>query len=376
MSRMTRRYFDAVSWDDGGRWARFVLSPIRPMRVAIGALAIVAAACGGISAADRMTYTVGVDGTSDELNVSLLKFFPDSLTVHPGDTIRFQRPETGEMHTVTLGTDIPSGGGVPGGNFFQFGFGSKPLPERGMPCYLSEGRPEPGGCTSEEQQKVPFDGTQSWHNSGGLIGGDDPYDLELADDIEPGFYTVICLIHTAEMRATIKVVDSEEPADDPDEVVARGKDEVERRSSNLLNVAKSVRPSTEGSVMAGFFTTESFGAEVPNWAMQFFPDEVEVSVGDTVTWEVRGDHTISFNAPEAARPFYERGEDNSIIENELAATPSGDPNAWDGSGFLNSALLSGFDPPDRFSVTFTQPGTYTYFCLVHFDMEGKVKVSG
>ena len=355
--------------------------------VTLAGLALGLAACGGTSVVETpvvetpvvegTTYTVGVDGSSDEMNVSLLKFFPRSVTVHAGDTIEFQRPENGEMHTVTLGTAVPTSVGIPGSNFFRGGFGGEPIAGRSMPCYLSQGQPPSDGCSGQEQEPVPFDGTQSWHNSGGLIG-EGKYNLQLADDIEPGIYSFFCLIHTSEMRGTIRVVDPDQPADDPEEVAAQGAEEFDRRLGNLLRAVETGVSPPESTVLASLFTTESFGAEVPNWAMQFFPEEIEVPVGEPVTWEVRGDHTISFNAPEAARPFYERGDDGRIVENELAATPVGvsSSTTWDGAGFLNSGLLSGFVPPRRFSITFTQPGTYTYFCLVHFGMEGKVNVTG
>jgi len=123
----------------------------------------------------------------------------------------------------------------------------------------------------------------------------------------------------------------------------------------------------EGEVLAAFHDG-TFTA----WAITFTPEEIEIPVGGTVKWRVMGDHTITFNAPESARPFYERAEDGSIRENELAAEQQGDASGWDGSGIFNSGLRSGV--PDRLEVTFTRPGTYAYLCTIHFGMEGRVKV--
>lgn len=339
----------------------------------LAVLAFMASACG--QSADTTTYRIAVDGKADDFNSSFLKFFPGEVTVRPGDEIVFKRAETGEVHTVTLGTEATPHTGTPGSLFFSGGFGGKPIPGSSMPCFLEEGTPRREGCSSEEQEPVPFDGTQSWHNSGGLLG-DEEYTLTLGDDIEPGTYEFFCLIHADEMRGTINVVSAGEPADDPAEIEAEGQEQLDERINAFRPNVESPPSRPDGTVTAAIFSSDNLGASVPNWGLVFLPEEVDIRVGETVTWEVRGDHTISFNAPESARPFYVRASDNSIVENDLAATRTVHVNGWDGSGLLNSGLLSGFAPPARFKVTFTQPGTYTYFCLVHFGMEGKVKVSG
>jgi plastocyanin len=79
--------------------------------------------------------------------------------------------------------------------------------------------------------------------------------------------------------------------------------------------------------------------------------------------------------------------DGSIHVNQKAITPSGmpaqappsDPNApppldggtWDGQGFFSTGFLNN---PFTFRLTFSKPGTYTYKCLIHDNMEGTIKV--
>jgi plastocyanin len=339
--------------------------------VGVAALVFVAAACGQTAAQAGTTYTVGVDGSTDEFNASFHRFFPNRLTVHPGDAIRFQRPENGEPHTVSFGTAIPQTESCPGCNFFESGFGSKPRLDASMRCFLAEGRPSfSDGCSSEQQEPIPFDGTESWFNSGGLLGSEE-YVLELADDIAPGTYVFVCLLHTSNMKGTITVVEPDEAADDPADVVARGVEQLAADIGRMKSALEQQRIIDEGIVLAAL---EFDFARM--WANTFTPEEIEVPVGGTVTWDIRGEHTIAFNAPESARPLYERADDGSVRQNGLAAETAGDASAWDGAGFLNSGLRAGLFPPARFSVTFTTPGTYTYMCLVHFDMEGKVKVGG
>ncbi|HVS39702.1 MAG TPA: cupredoxin family copper-binding protein [Gemmataceae bacterium] len=73
---------------------------------------------------------------------------------------------------------------------------------------------------------------------------------------------------------------------------------------------------------------------------KFTPRELSVAVGDTVTWVNHDDvpHT---------------------------ATSKDDPAAFD-----SKAL----DTDDKYSFTFTKPGTYRYYCKVHTHMTGSIIV--
>src|SRR2546427_2666609 len=79
----------------------------RPSR-RVGAGAAVAllggllASCGGGAKAE--TFPVQVDGKSSAFNFEATAYFPDQVTVHPGDTVDFTSVFRGEPHTVTFGT--------------------------------------------------------------------------------------------------------------------------------------------------------------------------------------------------------------------------------------------------------------------------------
>ncbi len=148
-------------------------------------------------------------------------------------------------------------------------------------------------------------------------------------------------------------------------------------------------------------------------ATDFFPKSVSVAVGASVTWRILVGHTISFNAPSDAVDFVVKATDGSFHLNNKAVFPvswpgqplpplpgidpapgapppplpaspgsapmppfSADAGPWDGKGFRNSGVLFQSDPTHvvTYKVTFTQPGTYSYKCLIHVDMEGTVKV--
>ena len=125
----------------------------------------------------------------------------------------------------------------------------------------------------------------------------------------------------------------------------------------------------------------------------FFPSTTRIHVGDSVSWQLNGFHTVTFLAKSQAvppliivnpgspitgkldatgAPFFFNGQPRQEI-NPMAGAPSGSK-AYAG-GFLNSG------PPEEtagrpkpFVVKFTKAGTYAFRCLVHPGMKGVVKV--
>ena len=96
--------------------------------------------------------------------------------------------------------------------------------------------------------------------------------------------------------------------------------------------ARAADPATQPATQA------AVRVKIENFA--FIPKELNVPVGTTVTWQNADDvpHT---------------------------ATSKDDPQVFD-SGPL--------DTDDKFSFTFTKPGTYAYYCKVHPHMTGVVTV--
>lgn len=53
-----------------------------------------------------------------------------------------------------------------------------------------------------------------------------------------------------------------------------------------------------------------------------------------------------------------------------------DGGTYDGTGFRNSGIVLSFPPQlYQYKLTFSKPGTYEYFCLVHPEMQGTVTVT-
>ena len=85
---------------------------MRILGVTLAALAVLAAACGGgksstdktaTAVASPKTVKVQVDGTGTDHNEMFFQYFPDAVTLHPGDTIDFNLHDSGEPHTVSFG---------------------------------------------------------------------------------------------------------------------------------------------------------------------------------------------------------------------------------------------------------------------------------
>jgi plastocyanin len=111
------------------------------------------------------------------------------------------------------------------------------------------------------------------------------------------------------------------------------------------------------------------GAESPDRAvqmLQYFPAAITVNVGDTISWTnpTAEIHTVTFLAPDQDRPEFDRADPQQEQAQGSAQL--------DGSGYLNSGVL---ETGKTWAVTATQPGTYSYICLVHRQQFGTVVVN-
>jgi plastocyanin len=136
-----------------------------------------------------------------------------------------------------------------------------------------------------------------------------------------------------------------------------------------------------------------YGAGVNN----FLINKVTINAGDTVAWNgeslANGFHSVDIPAKggsdlplfvpsgglvsgandAAGNPFWFNGKVPNIGFNPLLFGPLGG-NTYNGSSRIDSGVPGGPMPPPDFKVTFTKPGTYHYFCDVHYGMEGTIVV--
>lgn len=98
-------------------------------------------------------------------------------------------------------------------------------------------------------------------------------------------------------------------------------------------------------------------------ALQFYPATITIDEGDSITWRYPAGepHTVTFLGPQSAPP---PPNDPSV------PAPAGG-STYDGSTYTSSGfMLLG----QSYTLTFPKAGTYTYYCLIHGEMVGKVVV--
>ena len=326
---------------------------------------------------------------------------------------------------------------VPPEVFEQFEAAMAPLPwmmgdegtvqqNGAQPCYLDEGGPpeDPATPCSDEQQEQPaFDGRQSYYNSGyihyeGPQGNE--FRVPLAEDIEPGVYNYYCNLHSPSMGGTITVAEPDEEIPSQEDVARQARAEIEEVAQPLREAFAELTETSDGEAevegrsvpkpLAGFYE-QSIGHAIIS---EFIPRRIEIPAGDAVTWHFVGPHTVSFDVPEyfaqitvaddgtvefnpqAIEPVNspgapeeegppegeEGGEGGAAPSPEEAAPPEEgvppdeeetvvvDAGEWHGEGFISSGMFFSH----AYRLTFTQPGTYPYACLIHPQMVGEVVV--
>jgi len=109
--------------------------------------------------------------------------------------------------------------------------------------------------------------------------------------------------------------------------------------------------------------------------LRFTREPLVVPRGSTVTWAMRDTfeiHTVTFTSgekpPEFAVPEPQSSGPPKVLLNPKALVPT-TTTLYGGTGYVNSGML--FPPgnpgklPSSFSLTFTTPGRFEYWCLIH-----------
>lgn len=357
------------------------------VRAAFATAIVVLAIPAGASAATK-TVGAGPPVTKPPPGVpeygDATQFFPKTVTVHAGDSVRWKFfgfhniyfPKKGGKNISLLVPDpsrIYTGEVDPAGQPFWFN-GRRQLVGNPNVAF-------PRGGKTENGSKATGSGVpQSEHAI---------YKLTFP---KTGTFTYYCSIH-AGMTGTVKVVSrrariSSAAADKKavDKQIAATIAEVKRNDS---------KPALTGNVIQiGRDTVDSS-------LLHFFPDKKTVPVGTTLEFRMtpKGNevHTVTFGTDAV---FAKGGYAEKVGEALLAPLPGTGQNgppvigvpgaalfpsdpwplAFDGTqhgGFANTGLL-GTDVtkplPESSKITFTTPGTYNFMCLVHPEMRGTVTV--
>lgn len=105
--------------------------------------------------------------------------------------------------------------------------------------------------------------------------------------------------------------------------------------------------------------------------MGFFPQNIWINLGDTVTWSIdtAEQHTVTLVTPAMLKAYETLLQDplvpasgGSTFDNPMSPT------------IVNSGPISSMSKPITYSLTFNVPGDYGYTCLFHDSMWGVVHV--
>ena len=310
---------------------------------------------------DAQRYVIDVDARSDaKEKFQFSAYFPAEVQAAPGDTIRFRNRSTEAPHTVTFGI-LPDRSNQPN---ILIPTGENPAVREA--CDTDD---EPTNLVVKcpDKRLGAYDGTGYW-NSGYLQplparrnAGAKNVTLRLADDIKPGDYSYVCILHPF-MSGTVEIVQDAGDRSDPVDVRGGAQEGAAdtREKAEDFDEPKLKRDGDEVTVAAGW------GDKVTA-VNRFAPDEIEIEKGTTVTWAVRSPyepHTVTFDSP------FEGPEDRGALE------PGGvqDGGEYRG-GFASSGIIGKVQFPfESYSLEFTKSGTYEYVCILHPGQTGVVKV--
>ncbi|MGA9858191.1 MAG: hypothetical protein WBQ18_10045 [Solirubrobacteraceae bacterium] len=152
-------------------------------------------------------------------------------------------------------------------------------------------------------------------------------------------------------------------------------------------------PPPQTQAIAGKYLPKSFGKTYQPDINAFFNKRTTINVGDTVSFRLRGFHTVDLpgktgqdlplilpsgglvnNVNDAAgNPFWFNGHVPALGFNPALFKPQTSV-SYNGTKRIDTGLPLGSGAPKPLNVRFTKPGTYKFFCDVHPGMEGVVVV--
>lgn len=305
--------------------------------LALAVLAVPAMAIGDTASAPAMTVEVGHDSATVQFD----QMFPGTTYIHVGDSVTFTNAAKAVPHTVTF-----AGGGK-------------------MPAY-----PEPAAVAPSQPSGGEWNG-KGLLNSGMMAPGQS-YTVTFT---QVGVFDYACALHPL-MRGQIVVL----PADAAIPSVDDGAAAAKAQQAVADDAATAIAASYSGRLPSGSVNSDgsvnwdvTAGAGIGSLTVdQFFPANLVVSEGDSVTFTNRGAyefHFVTFPvSPDDAAKFIDGHEPNV----PALMTPMGGTTV-DGSQLVNSGAIFAHQ-----SVTFSFPkaGTYPYYCYLHgaMHMEGVITV--
>jgi plastocyanin len=350
------------------------------MATAVVAGVVVFAIPASASAATKLV-SMGVPITSQKAfgkyGADANEFFPSGTTVHVGDSVRFA---PAGFHNV----DLPKKGGGANELFVPTGQKVAGAVDAASAPFWFNGLDQLGFNPvlgpSGFGKKFTYTGSKAVNS--GLPLADKPKPMTVKFS-KAGSFTYFCDIHPG-MKGTVRVVSKSKNIPSAKAHAKKVKAQVARDVAVAKTLSKKTAPA--GTIDVG--EAGKHGVEI--FAM--IPASRTVPAGTTLTFRMtagsREVHTATFGPGNIDDPATFIGKLAASIRapvpDPAALYPSDPPPAaaafgptTHGNGFWNSGILDALGatpPPVANAVTFTTPGTYTYYCLVHPFMKAQVVV--
>jgi len=339
------------------------------------------------------TVTVLVGGGQDITSVQ--GFFPQNLRVRVGDTVtwKYNADLTGERHTVTF-----NGGPFPGLKApLPTGGAGEVMPQRNIPV--------PGGAKGENMRnplilfptRQPAAPIETYDGSAFVTSGEvskrprkgtprnETFSLTFT---KPGLYRYVCLNHHPHMIGMIEVV-SATATDVPDQaqIDAQAKAEMDSLLAQMeraKELSKTVRsqPGPNGATIWYVRAGTLLSSELRGANHDFHPKNLTVKAGDTVIWETKDGHTITFvPSPPIPERLISKPQAEGmplLIVNRKTNQPAVPSGTYDPTQYYNSDIIGIRNPQMSWAMTFDKPGVYEYVCTLHHEqgMKGTITVVG
>jgi plastocyanin len=301
-------------------------------------------------------------------------FYPKRVTIHKGDRVKFQiagfhniyLPKKGDpFQSLFVQNPAAPVSGVK--DFAGADFWFNGLPSVGLNLAVAA----PTGGTS-------YDGTEPVGSGVPTSGPPKPLIVKFP---KQGKYTVLCSVHPG-MKGTI--------------VVKGKKAHIPTKKQDRKRVKKQVKAASKlaKKLVAGQGAPKGLTIKAGNdkkgvATLAFFPGTKTVKVGESVKFTMSKRSTETHNvafAPEAyakelAQTFIgPTGVDpRTVYPSEPPTTALVVGGTNHGNGYVNTGLLDDVKStplPKSATVSFSKPGTYQYYCIVHgAEMKGTITVT-
>jgi plastocyanin len=320
------------------------------------------------------TYEVLVGFEQSNKGVGVNAYFPETVTIHVGDTVRWLQ-NSNDIHTVTFlaGTE-PAPLIVPAASL---GFPSDPSPLLFNPLAVNPAGPADG----------VYNGV-GYANSG-LMGREPGQVAEFSLTFSAaGTFDYLCLVHGVMMSGRVVVVAPDVAIPSPNQAMAEGRQEIAEYLSQVPAVMRAAKEQIQPLVTNPDGTTTHHVwigyADGQIDLMQFFPDKLTVRPGDTVIWEMSpqndAPHTVTFlngePEPDLVIPV-ERNGSLLLYANPAVFFPQLPSPELTRSGIYSSGVMEPI-PGTTFELVIgdMKPGLEPFLCLLHDSsgMEGVLMV--